>query len=409
MASEVEPLARFHSQMWNSALTTLLYLPQSTLLARLWIEARGGTGVVLLHEAAQAGAAAEFKKKYPAIQETISIDESAARERVGRVIADRVVLPISLKAHELLFHPGISLPDPTSIYPLLRKLHAIKIWRFELFGFAGSRTIEIPHLADEFRGVHKGRRCFVVGNGPSLNRIDMAKLRDEITIGANRCFLGFPRWGFQFNYWCVVDQLQVEDYGADHVAAMPADLPKFYPLEYLAYLQPPGGCPVNLHYGRHPDFSPFGDSFYRGHTVVTLMLQLAVLMGCDPIVLVGVDHRYNLKGSPLRRGMATLRNRFLRSIRGTPFHAALSAWKRSAREGRRSAPALWQASDAAAPTHFDEAYTSERKRFMMPNPGEVERDMKCAAEWARAHGVRILNATPDSQLKAFEKIEFNRL
>lgn len=365
----------------------------------------------MLHDAAQAGAATELKKKYSAVQEVIDLggDVARVREQMALLNADRVVLPVSLKPYELLFHPDVSVPDATRIHPLLRKLHSLGIRKFELFSFAGSRVLELPHLADEFRGIHKGRRCFVVGNGPSLNKIDMGRLRDEITIGANRCYLGFQRWGFTFSYWCVVDQLQVEDYGAEHVAALPAGLIKFYPMEYLAYLQPANGCPVNLHYGRRPEFTPFGESFYRGHTVVTLMLQLAVLMECDPIVLVGVDHRYDLKGSALRRTASMLGNRFLRSIRGTRIHAALSAWKRRARGGERQAPALWQASDAATATHFDEAYTSERKRFMMPNPGEVERDMRVAAEWARKHGVRVLNATPDTQLKAFEKIEFGRL
>lgn len=390
--------------------TILLYIPESVILARRWIESQDRESrIYLVHDEAQTSVARELKEIYPDILDAMCLGDEDARERIAALNAERVVLPMPLNHYELLFHSDISLPDASSIHGLLGRLHGFGIRRFELFSFAGSRVLEIPHWADEYRGVHKGRRCFVVGNGPSLNKIDMSRLRDEITIGANRCYLGFPRWGFQFNCWCVVDQLQVEDYGEEHVAALPAEIPKFYPLEYLALLQPPNGCPVNLHYGRRPDFSPVGESFYRGHTVVTLMLQLAVLMGCDPIVLVGVDHRYNLKGSPLRRGIVTLRNRFLRSIRGTAFHAAMSAWKRAAREENRSAPALWQASDAAAPTHFDEAYTSERKRFMMPNPGEVERDMRCAAEWARSHGVTILNATPDSQLKAFEKIDFNRL
>ncbi len=391
-------------------MTTLLYLPESTLLARRWLEAQAaGAAVFVVCQGEQKAGAAELKKKFPVIAEIAGIHDEGLRARIAAAGADRIVLPLALKPHELLFHHDVTVPDATAIYPLIRKLHALGIRRFELFSLAGSRVLEIPHLADEYRDIHKGRRCFVIGNGPSLNKIDMTKLRDEITIGANRGYLGFPKWGFHFKYWCVVDQLQVEDYGAEHVAALPADMPKFYPLEYLAYLQPPGGCPVNLHYGRRPDFAPFGESFYRGHTVLTLMLQLAVLMGCDPIVLVGVDHRYNLKGSPLKRGVVTLRNRLLRSLRGTAVHAALAAWKRAMLEGRRATPALWQASDAQAPTHFDEAYTSERKRFMLPNPAEVERDMRLAAAWARAHGVTILNATPDSRLKTFETVAFARL
>ncbi|MCE5230208.1 hypothetical protein LLG95_11495 [bacterium] len=357
---------------------------------------------------ARENAAAGFQKKFNAIADSICIDSNSARGKIASLTPDRVILPVSLKPYELRFH-DVSVPDPTSIYPLLKKLHALGLRTFELFSFGGSRLLEIPHVADEYHDRHKGRRCFVVGNGPSLNQIDMTRLRDEITIGANRCYLGYPKWGFHFNYWCVVDQLQVEDYGAGHVAALPAETPKFYPLEYLTYLQPPNGCPVNLHYGRRPDFTPFGDSFYRGHTVVTLMLQLAVLMGCDPIVLVGVDHSYNLKGSPLARNINAIRNRLVRSISGSPLHAALAAFKRAINEGKKTRPVMWQAADAASPTHFDDAYTSERKRFQMPNPGEVERDMRVTAAWAREHGVTILNATPGTKLQAFKEIDFAQL
>ena len=32
---------------------------------------------------------------------------------------------------------------------------------------------------------HVGKRCFVIGNGPSLARTDLAPLANEYTIGAN--------------------------------------------------------------------------------------------------------------------------------------------------------------------------------------------------------------------------------
>ena len=30
-----------------------------------------------------------------------------------------------------------------------------------------------------FKNKHEGKRCFVIGNGPSLNKLDMSKLKDE--------------------------------------------------------------------------------------------------------------------------------------------------------------------------------------------------------------------------------------
>src|SRR5689334_4044737 len=36
-----------------------------------------------------------------------------------------------------------------------------------------------------FRDRHKGRRCFVIGNGPSLKEQDLSPLVDEITLVTN--------------------------------------------------------------------------------------------------------------------------------------------------------------------------------------------------------------------------------
>lgn len=37
----------------------------------------------------------------------------------------------------------------------------------------------------KFKDIHKGERCFIVGNGPSLKKLDLSKLKDEITFTVN--------------------------------------------------------------------------------------------------------------------------------------------------------------------------------------------------------------------------------
>ena len=41
---------------------------------------------------------------------------------------------------------------------------------------------------------HKGERCFIIGNGPSLKQTDLTKLKNEYTFGLNRIYLAFRRW-----------------------------------------------------------------------------------------------------------------------------------------------------------------------------------------------------------------------
>ncbi len=42
----------------------------------------------------------------------------------------------------------------------------------------------------KLEGIFTGKRCFVMGNGPSLLKCDLALLADEITIGSNAQYLG---------------------------------------------------------------------------------------------------------------------------------------------------------------------------------------------------------------------------
>ena len=47
-----------------------------------------------------------------------------------------------------------------------------------------------------FRDRYAGKRCFIIGNGPSLREMDLSALRDEYTFGLNRIYLMFEKIGF---------------------------------------------------------------------------------------------------------------------------------------------------------------------------------------------------------------------
>ena len=38
----------------------------------------------------------------------------------------------------------------------------------------------------EFKGKHNGERCFILGNGPSLSKVDLTLLKDEVTFSVNQ-------------------------------------------------------------------------------------------------------------------------------------------------------------------------------------------------------------------------------
>ncbi len=399
--------------------TTFVYLPrgENPYLLRCWLRTQGdGVKIGLLsdHEEAKA-----LQEAFPAIQSLTvlngngSLPESVANE-ISVMPCPELVVPQTPDRVPMRFQHGTLLSDFSPHGALIRTAWQ---WGFRALRFVahgGEERLAIPHHLDSFKNRHAGKRCFVVGNGPSLQQLDMSLLRDEITFGSNRCFLGYPQWGFPFRYWGVYDAFQIERYHDIYEKNIPEDTIKFLPLEYASVLRAANTCLVPCVWPRSTAraFSASPDHCYVGFTVTYMLLQLAAMMGCDPIILIGTDHRYELRQRGYSRWARQLRRGITRRLRGGRlYETALSAqrgWKR-----HRTAtinPALWSTDDATQPTHFTTAYTDHGKnQFLPPEPEEAERDFDCAQAWAVAQGRTILNATPNSALTSFPTTDFDDL
>ena len=122
---------------------------------------------------------------------------------------------------------------------------------------------------------------------------------------------------------------------------------------------------------RSPNFSNIADVVYLGHTVTYAMLQIAVIMGCNLIYLLGVDNRYNLP--------------MVDKVKGT-----------------------WQTETSSNHFHSEYGVASDKKReFHIPNKKESEMFFDYAADWAGSNGIKIYNATPGTALQSFKKVDFN--
>ena len=144
----------------------------------------------------------------------------------------------------------------------------------------------------QFRNIHKGQRCFIMGNGPSLNTIDISKLKNEVTIGCNRIYL--------FNkvtpkYYCLEDELLFKQISKDLETWDAKEIIKFIPKD-LAFeaRKIENVCLINFVYqdyvGGSPNFSEdLSKICYWGSTVSYMMLQIAYYLGCNPIYLIGMD------------------------------------------------------------------------------------------------------------------------
>ena len=52
---------------------------------------------------------------------------------------------------------------------------------------------------------------YIIGNGPSLNKIDIASLRGKDTISFNRAYIAYNEWGFYPKYYMAVDRIVIEN------------------------------------------------------------------------------------------------------------------------------------------------------------------------------------------------------
>ena len=60
-----------------------------------------------------------------------------------------------------------------------------------------------------FKGVHRGKRLFIMASGPSLNDLDFTPLSRRLVMGLNRSVLLYP----DTHYHCTMDQRLFDRYG----------------------------------------------------------------------------------------------------------------------------------------------------------------------------------------------------
>ena len=220
---------------------------------------------------------------------------------------------------------------------------------------------ENRRYVEQFKNRHAGRRCVIIGNGPSLKNTDLSLLRSEFTFGLNRIYLMFEELGFETTFHVVVNQLVVEQC-ADDFRKIEAPLFTTTPnrrfldgAEETAYLNKLVG----------PRFS--GDisrGIWEGATVTYVAMQVAYYMGFSEVVLVGVDHRFAVSG---------------------PAH---------------------QVVESAGPdaSHFDPNYFGKGFKWQLPDLQTSEIAYDLARRHFEADGRSIVDATVGGALTVFPKL-----
>lgn len=143
---------------------------------------------------------------------------------------------------------------------------------------------------EKFRNLHKGEDCFIIGNGPSLNKMDLSPLRDYHTFGLNKIFLIFDKVDLNLSYLVAINDLVIEQ-SKEEFENFPCPL-------FLSYTVSEGVIADKPHINRLYTLNTW--SFYdditqpicNGFTVTYVAMQIAYFMGFKRVFLVGVDHSF---------------------------------------------------------------------------------------------------------------------
>ena len=228
------------------------------------------------------------------------------------------------------------------------------------------RRDSIRKLA-KYENAHRGQRCFIIGNGPSLNQTDLTYLDGEFTFGMNRIYLKFPELGFPTTYYLSVNSLVVEQCSLD-IRSLP--MPKFISWRSRKLIQPTADM-IFLHttYSGPKFARDVRGRLWEGATVTYVALQLAFYMGFAQVILIGVDHSFSTKGKP----NTTVESR------------------------------------GDDPDHFDARYFGKGFLWQLPDLETSERAYHLAAGVYHQAGRQVLDATISGKLKVFPKVDYNSL
>lgn len=240
--------------------------------------------------------------------------------------------------------------------------------------------IDLYHLAEytgkfhnpalrKFKDIHKNKKCFIIGNGPSLTAADLNKLsrQNEICFGMNGIPLIFEKTVWRPDYYVCEDDKAMDLFGDSvlhsgirHVLI--SDAGSEFVEKAKTYAN------VDIFHMTIEDYAPDLPVFssdmekvlYCGYTVTYACLQVAMYMGFQDIYLLGMDFDY---------------------ADGNTMEVK----------------------------HFAEEYHKDK---MKVNPCRRKENLlayEAARQYAEGHDVRIYNATRGGKLEVFERVDFDSL
>ena len=211
------------------------------------------------------------------------LDDKQEEHYLQLIIKYRKEINMDIKFRKLIYKIGI-------IHRLCIKF--VQMQNDVFFGKIQNRSFSIRKLPLNIR--ENKRRCFIVGNGPSLRISDLELIKFEDCFAANLIFKVFPKTKWRPKYYCIADR-----YARTGDFIETADLPFLFIGDYFWRTR---GCNNKNAYCFHSERINMGEEvkfsldiknkLYDCCTITYIMLQIAMYLEYKEIYLLGIDHNY---------------------------------------------------------------------------------------------------------------------
>jgi len=253
----------------------------------------------------------------------------------------------------------------------------IKYWIYKclslVFYRVANRSLNNDEVLRNLKGLHTGKRAFIICNGPSLSSTDLDKIADnnDLSFACNKIENILSTTSWRPTYYAVFDETYQYTL-LKMINAIPAEL-KFFRESSFYVTRNVDGKKAFVHADGSKsllDNCKFSNDvskvIYTVGTTTYSLFQLAVHMGIKELYIIGCDNSYAREIS--KDG----------TIRKTGRKSYFSA---ADMNDQQAAASVWQ--------------------------------MNIAYEYARTYadtqGIRIYNATRGGYLEAFERVDFDSL
>lgn len=146
----------------------------------------------------------------------------------------------------------------------------------------------------KYKDIHKGEGCFIIGNGPSLNRMDLAPLMNYHSFGLNKIHLMLEKVDLNMSYHVAINPLVIEQ-SAKEIESLPC--PSFISYNHACKVIRPLSHIHFIYLGAPLLFqSDLTQKMFSSHTVTYTAMEIAYYMGFSTVFLIGVDHSFSASG-----------------------------------------------------------------------------------------------------------------